>query len=86
MQRLPVNQNYQPSPSETRIMNAMVGANVTSNTPIKFIVSGIVFFVLNLPFVDTFLKEKISASDLVILAIKTGLFLLVIVLTQFLGW
>lgn len=85
LQRLPVNQYQLPSPQETRIMTTMLGGSLC-NSPIKFIISGVVFFVLNLPFVDKFLKDKISASDMVILAVKTGLFLVVLMLTQLMGW
>jgi len=84
--RLPYNQQ-QPSPQDMRIMNAMLGSNGAScNSPLKFILSGVIFFVLSMPFVDTFLKEKISASEIVIIAIKTGIFLVVLMLTQLMGW
>lgn len=80
---LPVNPRSS-SPQEAKIMNAMFGTTQTtsSNSPVRLLVSGIVFFILNLPIVDNFIKSKISATDSVILAVKTGLFLLVLVIVQ----
>ena len=64
-------------------MNAMFGnTSLSSNNTTKLLVYGVVFFVLSMPFVDNFIKGKISASNIVILAIKTGIFLLILILTQ----
>lgn len=85
IQRLPVNPSRSISPQEEKIMNTMFGTAASAascNSPLKLIVSGLVFFILSLPFVETFLKGKISASDMVILAIKTGLFLLALIVVQ----
>ncbi|MGL4356645.1 MAG: hypothetical protein ACRCTP_22870 [Aeromonas popoffii] len=83
---MPVNHN-QPAPQDLRIMDAMFGSSA-STTPIatKLVIPGLFFFVLGMPFVDNFLKGLITTSDLVLLAIKTGLFLALLVVAQLLGW
>lgn len=81
--------NYNPTPQELKVMNAMfggVGDSSPSSTSFRLLISSGVFFALGLPFVDSFIKGLISASDVVILAIKTGLFLLILIVLQLIGW
>lgn len=82
--RLPVNP-VNPSPQDLRVMEAMFGQSAPSSTS-KLIIPGIVFFVLSMPFIDNFLKGIITASDIVLLAIKTGLFIAILLVAQLIGW
>lgn len=84
MMRLPVNQ-AQPSAQDLRVMEAVFGQQ-GSGAASRLIVPGVAFFVLSMPFVDKFLRDKITASDIVLLAIKTGLFLAILLVAQLLGW
>jgi hypothetical protein len=84
MMRLPVNQ-AQPSAQDLRVMEAVFGTSGQSSAS-RLIIPGVAFFVLSLPFVDKFLKEKIAASDIVLLVVKTGLFLAIMLVAQLFGW
>lgn len=88
IQRLPINPNRIPTPQEMKIMNTLFGNGEQlpcSGSLKKLFVAGGAFFALSLPFVDSFIKGKISASSMVVLAIKTGVFILILVLVQIMG-
>lgn len=81
--------NNSPTPQELKVMNAMFGGAgdpSPSTSSFRLLISGGMFFALGLPFVDSFIKGLITASDVVILAIKTGLFLLILIVLQLFGW
>lgn len=83
---LPLNSNL-PSGQDLRVMETMFGNTKSPSYSYPgLVVPGILFFVLSLPFVDNFLSEKISASEFVLLAIKTGLFLLLLLAFKLFGW
>lgn len=52
----------------------------------KLMIPSVLFFALGMPFVDKFISGKISAPTLIILAIKTGLFMLILVVMQLIGF
>jgi hypothetical protein len=84
MMGLPVNQAH-PSAQDLRVMEAVFGASSQSSAS-RLIIPGVAFFILSMPFVDRFLKDKITASDLILLVIKTGLFLAIMLVAQLFGW
>lgn len=86
---LPLNPNNVPSVQDLRVMETMFGNSNNNSSSYSYsglIVPGILFFVLSLPFVDKFLKTKISASEFILLVIKTGLFLLLLLFFKLFGW
>lgn len=95
MNSLPV-KDRELSPQEAKVLAAMYQSNTPGTTDpkapapkssvLKYILSGAVFFVLSMPSVDQLLKSKITASDTMILAIKTGIFLLILLILNLMGW
>lgn len=88
LSNLPVGSS-EPTTQDKRVMAALFGTPPSENQKTskiaflsKLLVPSGLFFVLSLPFVDTFLKGKITASDMVILAIKTGLFMMIMLVFQ----
>jgi hypothetical protein len=87
MSRLPVaSQQQQPSEQEMRVMEAMFGSTSSGYEAKRLIVPGVLFLVLNLPFIDTLLKGVITASNTVLLLIKTCVFLVSLLVAQLIGW
>jgi len=93
--RMPVNQQQRPTPQEIRVMDAVFGdPAVLSSSSSSFgnvsaselLIPGGLFLALSLPFVDKFLKGYITASDMVMLVIKLGIFLALLLLFQLIGW
>lgn len=86
MTKLPINSAQTPSAQDLRVMEAMFGNTPSSaKSTLKLIVPGILFFILSMPFIDKFLRDKITASNLVLLVIKTGLFLAILIIAQLFG-
>jgi hypothetical protein len=83
---LPISANQRPpSEHDMRIMEAMFGSSSAGYEIKKLIVPGALFLALSLPFVDRLLKGVITTSDLVLLVIKTGLFLALLLVAQLFG-
>jgi len=82
---LPMSARQQPSEHDMRIMEAMFGSSTTGYEAKKLLIPGLLFFALSLPFVDKLLKGVITTSDLVLLVIKTGIFLGLLLIAQLLN-
>lgn len=86
---LPVNGNNKPSPQDLRVMNAVFGSNGSEESGIKsvgkILIPGALFLVLNLPIVDALLSSQITASNFVMILIKFGIFILLLLIFQFIG-
>jgi hypothetical protein len=79
------------SPSELNMMKELFGqtasASATSSIqPKALLVYGVLFFVLNLPVIDNLMRGIIETHDLILLFIKTGVFILFILLIQTTGF
>lgn len=98
--RLPINTTHYPTHSEARVMNTLFGGSSegqTENTapivtpakqgsPFKILVYAALFVILNLKIVDEYVKEKIASSEYAVIGVKTGFFLIVMLVFQLLGW
>lgn len=49
----------------------------------KSIILIVVFILLNIPFVDNFIKKRISESNTVVISIKTIIFIIIIIVLNF---
>lgn len=87
MRNLPVNRQN-PDPHDVKVMEAVFGNTTTTppSTTTKLLISGISFFILGLPVADTILKKFIDTSPMILLMIKTGIFVAIILMAQLLGW
>ena len=75
-----------PSEQDMRVLHSLFGSNSGSGWERSgLIVPGILFFLLSLPFFDNIIKNVVTASDTIILLIKTGLFLLLLLIAQIFG-
>jgi hypothetical protein len=78
---LPLNSEQKPTQQDMRIMDVVFGAGnapSSSNSVTKLLIPAGLFLVLSLPFVDRFIKGHITASDMVILGIKFGIFIAIL--------
>lgn len=87
---LPVQRNQKPSEQDIRVMETVFGRNVANSgngvSLSSLIIPGILFFVLSLPFVDKFIRKYLSTSDILLLSVKTGIFVLLLMILQLIGW
>lgn len=83
---LPINRNMRSSDRDARVMETVFGNGSSQRSFGSLIVPGALFFALSLPFVDRALRKYITASDVLLLAIKTAIFLFALLLFQFIGW
>ena len=93
---LPINTAYQQTPQDEKVMRVLFGTDGTPPPPPPPAKSGIstagllipsaFFLALNLPFVDRYLRSKISTeSEFTILIVKTIIFVMSILVFQLLG-
>lgn len=86
MRNLPVNRQS-PDPHDIKVMEAVFGNTTTApSTTTKLLISGVTFFILGLPVTDDILKKFIDTSPMILLMIKTGIFVAIILMAQLLGW
>lgn len=78
----------QPTPQDVRVMDAVFGASDSSGTITisKLLIPGGLFVILSLPFIDRLLKGYITASDMIMLVVKLGIFLALLLIFQLIGW
>lgn len=93
--RLPINTTQYPTRQDTRVMSTMFGEptadkpvtmSTTNTSAFKLLAYAGLFVLLNLKIVDDFVRDKIGTSDYAAVGIKTGLFLVVMLVFQLLGW
>jgi len=81
---LPQSQD-QPSDIDMNVMRDVFGDGVTVAKSLqlkKLIIPTILFVVLSLPMVDNFLKNIVSDSEIILIFVKTLIFLIVMVVFQ----
>jgi hypothetical protein len=75
----------QPSDIDVNVMRDVFGDGVTVANSLqlkKLIIPAILFVVLSLPMVDNLLKNVVPDSEMVIMFVKTLIFLIVLVVLQ----
>ena len=76
------------SPEELNMMREIFQAGSASVEGVKgknLIIYGVLFFVLNLPIVDRLIKGFVDTTDIVLLALKAMVFILIIYILQVLN-
>ena len=73
-----------PSEHDMRVMSTIFGSPINNGSyELRgLIVPSILFFALSLPIADTMLNKFITTSNIVLLAIKTGIFILLLLICQ----
>jgi hypothetical protein len=73
-------------PNDNKKPAVVVVPSTAQRSPFKILIYAGLFVVLNLKVVDDFVRQKIVTSEYASIGVKTGLFLVVMLVIQLLGW
>ncbi len=82
---LPSSQEQPPSDIDVNVMKEVFGDGVAVAKSLelkKIIIPAIVFIILSLPMIDNLLKNVVPDSEMVLMFVKTLIFLIVLVVLQ----
>jgi hypothetical protein len=80
--QLPMDYNS-PSEQDLKVMNALFGNSKINSEVQKLLIPGILFFVLSIPYFDKLLGNFVTtSSNYVLLAIKTIIFIILLLIIQ----